>query len=113
MAGVFIQIPTEPRLRTYQNEEEYFATLFENIYRSEVSSELLFGYDATELPENLKKSIGFLKDPEYGVPNRRLVHKLVYQQKDLCSDIRDLVDISVEFNPIREFMIHMSKYPLQ
>ena len=84
--------------------------LLENIYRSEAGSDTLVFYDSTEFPEDQKTSVGFLTNTPYGIPNRRLVNKLVNQMTRLCSNVRDLVDLHVKFHPIREFMHHKMKY---
>jgi hypothetical protein len=104
MSGLLDPIPTERLLESYHNEEDYFATLVENIYRSEALSRLLLGFDGQMVPEDLGMSVGLLKDATDGLPHRRLVSKLVTQMTGLCRNIRNHVPVGVAFNPIREFM---------
>jgi hypothetical protein len=65
-----------------------------------------------ELAVDLKTSEGFLGDTAYGKACRRLVNKFIQDEPDVANTIRNKVPVATKFNPIREFLLHTSKYPL-
>src|SRR5262249_50212980 len=115
MRGQMYQVPTLDK--GYDNEEEYFAILVANIYMSEQGKKnrRKARHSHTKLPEALSTSETFLgKDASPPsrdqLENRRLVHKFVCQNYNLCAYLSR--SVTAAFNPIREFIRNSQLYPL-
>jgi hypothetical protein len=114
MRGQSLQIPT--RSKEYDNEEEFFAILVQNVYASEKGMTIFrqdhHGHAA--LPSRLSTSEKFLGKGQRPLTleeleNRFLVSKFVRQNHDVCRSI--LGRVRAAFNPISEFMLNASQYP--
>jgi hypothetical protein len=112
MRGQLTLYPT--RTKGYENEEEYFAVLIQNIYASEKGLTILrrdhLGYSAQQ--RSLSSSEGFLgKDQRplslEQLENRLLVRKLTVECHALCRGIQT----RAAFNPIAEYMRNPMLYP--
>ena len=102
----------------YGDEEEFFATLITNIYLSESgTSHLPANLLTSELPDC------FLDGPESflgtgsswvtrrQLTNRRLVSKLINENRSFCENICQRV--TAEFNPVRDYMQNTPLYPFE
>jgi hypothetical protein len=106
------------RIRTahHDNEEEFFATLVSDIYRSERDNEhrrgshsdrALPGAPSNSSEEFLGKGAA---PPSRGqLENRRLVNKFVCENWGLCNSI--CWNVTADFNPIREYLDGPGLYP--
>jgi hypothetical protein len=100
----------------HENEEEFFASLVTNIYRSEQyngplpgdpSDRALPGPPANRSEEFLGKGAA---PPSRGqLENRRLVNKFVCENWGLCNSI--CWNVAAAFNPIREYLYDPGLYP--
>jgi hypothetical protein len=106
MRGRWDPVPTT--IRSYDNQEEFFAILITNIYMSEKQPDVyLFrsGHrDFSPLDPFQADSEGFLRQPD----NLRLVDRLCGQEAPLCQRIRYVTRPT--FNPIRELLENRSRY---
>jgi hypothetical protein len=114
MRGQFTLFPT--RTKGYDNEEEYFAVLIQNIYASEKGLTIFrrdhLGYAAQQ--RSLSSSEGFLGKDQLPLSleqleNRLLVRKLTVECHSLCWNIQTRVKAA--FNPIAEYMRNPTLYP--
>lgn len=112
--GQLLQVPT--RSKNYDNEEEFFAILVQNVYASEKGMTILRHdhHGNAALPSRLSTSEKFLGKGQRPITleeleNRLLVSKLVRENNDLCKNI--FLHVKAAFNPISEFMRNPSEYP--
>src|SRR5262249_52109870 len=120
LRGHYHQIPM--RSKAYDNEEEFFAILVQNVYASEkgmpifrrnqpIHAGLLSRLSTS--PDRLSISERFLGRGQRPLSleeleNRLLLYKLVCQNQDLCGNI--LAHVTAAFNPISEFMLNSNQY---
>jgi hypothetical protein len=116
MYGRLLRVPTFDQL--YDNDEEFFAVLVANIYMSEKGKTRLRAnhHGKSILSEGLDTSEKFLGN-NAGLPpmqiqleNRRLVHKFICTNHNLCAHISG--KSAAKFNPIGVFMRYSQEYPL-
>jgi hypothetical protein len=114
MRGQLNLVPT--RTMGYENQEEYFAILLQNIYASEKGLTILRRdhYGDGPLPKSLSTSETFLGKGQRPLSteqleNRQLVIRLTNECLTLCGKI--LSHVHAAFNPIREYLLHTSEYP--
>jgi hypothetical protein len=112
MEGLFNQIPTE--VPGYENEEEFFRVLVQNIYISETGRMLLRkDHDGDAMDGVMNDSQRFLGKgkPRLSIEekmNRRLVNKFVTLHPRFAAD---LATSSARFNPVKEYLHNRSQYP--
>ena len=114
MQGKFTQYPT--RTKGYDNEDEFFAILVQNIYASEKGITILRRdhTGARAIQRALSTSEGFLGKGQRPLSmeqleNRLLVRKLTSECFTLCANIRTRV--RAPFNPISEYLRNPTLYP--
>jgi hypothetical protein len=114
MRGQLMLNPT--RTKGYENEEEYFAVLVQNIYASEKGMTILrrdhIGHGAQQ--RGLSTSEGFLGKGQRPLgmeqlENRLLVGRFVNDCTALCRNIH--VHVTAAFNPIGEYLGNRAAYP--
>ena len=101
------KVPLAGRMAGYDDEEEFFAILVENIYISETGREISIGLRSDHTSTNKMDRIDneeFLSDPE----NFRLVEKYCDQHPNIAPK---LAFVSSEFNPIRQYYAWGKKVP--
>jgi hypothetical protein len=114
LRGQLNQVPTW--IKSYDNQEEFFAVLVANIYTSEHGRKDLRAnhHSFSLLAPHLNTSEKFF-GKDLSAPwtehymNRKLVSKFVSENYGLCADINR--HVHAEFNPIAEFMRHSELYP--
>jgi hypothetical protein len=114
MRGQLNLIPT--RNAIYDNQEEYFAILLQNIYASEKGLTMFRGNHRSygPLPKSLSTSETFLGKGQRPLSmeqleNRQLVSRLTNECLILCRNV--LSHVQAAFNPIREYLLNSSEYP--
>ena len=91
-------------LAGYENEEEYFAVVYANVYASVhsvgevVSSGLRSDHGSGVLPAADMDSAVFLSHPE----NRQLIQKYCEQEPGLTKEV---ADVAARFNPFRSYYL--------
>ena len=111
---LYNRIPT--RTTGYDNQEEYFAVLLQNIYASEKGLTILrrdhhgFG----PMLKSLSTSETFLGKGQRPLSteqleNRQLVSRLTNECLTLCRNV--LSHVRAAFNPISEYLLNPSEYP--
>ena len=114
MRGQLNLVPT--RTTGYENQEEYFAILLQNIYGSEKGLTIFRGNHLTNarLSKSLSTSETFLGKGQRPLSmeqleNRQLVSRLTNECLILCRNV--LSHVQAAFNPIREYLLNSSEYP--
>ena len=114
MRGQLNLVPT--RTTGYENQEEYFAILLQNIYASEKGLTIFRGNHLTNtrLSKSLSTSETFLGKGQRPLSteqleNRQLVSRLTNECLTLCRNV--LSHVHAAFNPIREYLLNTSEYP--
>ena len=114
MHGQLTLYPT--RTKGYDNEDEFFAILVQNIYASEKGITILRRdhHGGSAIQRALSTSEGFLGKGQRPLSmeqleNRLLVRKLTNECFALCSNIR--THVRAPFNPISEYLCKPALYP--
>ena len=114
MRGQFNCVPT--RTTGYENQEEYFAILLQNIYASEKGLTIFRGNHLTDarLSKALSTTETFLGKGQRPLSteqleNRQLVSRLTNECLTLCRNV--LTHVRAAFNPISEYLRNTSAYP--
>ena len=114
MRGQFNRIAT--RTTGYENQEEYFAILLQNIYASEKGLTILRRdhYGDGPMLKSLSTSETFLGKGQRPLSteqleNRQLVTRLTNECLTLCRNV--VSHVHAAFNPIREYLLNSSEYP--
>jgi hypothetical protein len=114
MRGQLNLVPT--RTTGYENQEEYFAILLQNIYGSEKGLTIFRGNHLTNarLSKSLSTSETFLGKGQRPLSteqleNRQLVPRLTNECLTLCRNV--LAHVRAAFNPISEYLRNSSEYP--
>lgn len=114
MKGQLYLMPT--LYQDYDNQEEFFAILVQNIYASEREKKtLMAGHHGGELARELATSEGFFgrqgQQPIslQQLENRLLVSRFIRENPDLCQDLSTRV--TAPFNPVKEMIYNPGKYP--
>jgi hypothetical protein len=114
MRGQFNRVPT--RTTGYENQEEYFAILLQNIYASEKGLTIFRGNHLTDaqLSKSLSTSETFLGKGQRPLSteqleNRQLVSRLTNECLALCRNV--LSHVQAAFNPISEYLLNSPEYP--
>jgi hypothetical protein len=107
MAGIFNPVPTETKLYSYLNEEEWVAILVANIYmavKNGHNRNLRADHNGyAQLKPPLNTSDGFMKEEAH----RKLVWKYIGQQ---VAFFWQLSQIQAAYNPITEYVSNVDKY---
>jgi hypothetical protein len=107
MAAIFNPVPTETKLFSYLNEEEWWAILLTNIYiavKNGHNRNLRADHNGHEqLKYPLNTSDGFMNDDAH----RKLVRKHIGEQPLFSWELHQ---ISSVYNPIAEYIRNVDKY---
>jgi hypothetical protein len=114
MKGQSYRMPTW--YQDYDNQEEFFATLVQNIYASERAKKALTAdHHGGVLAPELATSDGFFGRQGQRpismlqLENRLLVSRFISENPDLCHDL--ITRGTAPFNPIKEMIYNPGKYP--